>query len=142
MSVSIMSDNVPFRRLKKSQRLLKLVKGMLSGRTFIQIAKDCRVSEKTIDRDFAEWKENGGFDKWLQTEFMRLHGQEVNKPESQAYHAVTELLKRRMKENVQLEANVRMMGFEADPDLKRALIEETDRQRREREQPEQPKPPS
>jgi hypothetical protein len=110
---------------------------MLSGKTFLQIGHDCRCSEKTIERDFAEWKENGGFDKWLQTEFMRLHGQEIGKPDSQAYHAVTELLKRRMKENVQLEANVRMIGFEADPDLKRALLEEAERQRKERE-PTQP----
>lgn len=104
---------------------------MLRGKTFLKIAGECRCSEKTIERDFAEWKENGGFDKWLQTEFMRLHGQEVNKPESQAYHAVTELLKRRMRESVQLEANVRMLGFEADPDLKRALIEEAERQRKQ-----------
>lgn len=132
-----MSDIVPPKRLKKSQRLLKLVKGMLSGKTFYQIATDCSCSEKTIDRDFAEWKENGGFDKWLQTEFMRLHGQEIKKEESQAYHAVTELLKRRMRENVQVEANVRMLGFEADPDLKRALLEEAERQRKEHE-PTQP----
>lgn len=130
MSPDVRSER-PLKRLRKSQRLLKLVGGMLRGKTFLKIAGECRCSEKTIERDFAEWKENGGFDKWLQTEFMRLHGQEVNKPESQAYHAVTELLKRRMRESVQLEANVRMLGFEADPDLKRALIEEAERQRKQ-----------
>jgi hypothetical protein len=133
-----MSLNVPPTRLRKRLRFIKLVEGMLQGKTFNTIAEECHCSEKTIDRDYADWKENGGRDKWLDTEFMRLHGKEVAKLDSKAYHEIVELLKRRMKESVEVEANVRMIGFEADPDLKRALLEEAERQRKERESPTQP----
>jgi len=98
------SENVPPERLRKQLRLIKLIEGMREGKRFSAIASTCGVSEKTIDRDFHEWKENGGFDKWLVTEFMILHDDETQKQEaSQAYRVIADLLKKRLKEQVEVE---------------------------------------
>jgi hypothetical protein len=101
-----MSSDVPVkpRKLKKTQRFIKLVEGMRKGIPFTIIAKQCDCSEKTIDRDFLEWKDNGGFDKWLLNEFMILHDDEVQKEVgSQAYKVISELLKKRLKEQSEIE---------------------------------------
>jgi len=116
-----MSESVPKKRLKKSQRFIKLVEGMREGKTFFQIAKDCSCSEKTIDRDFKEWKDNGGFNKWLFAEFMLLHEEEINKEKgSQAYRVVADLLKKQLKEQSEMEvkgeASIIIKSW--DPDAK------------------------
>lgn len=93
------TPNVPPRQLNKTIRLQKIIQGIKNGDDYPTIAKTCGCSEKTIDRDMADWRENGGFDKWLLSEFMRLHEQEINKEEgSQAYRTVADLLKKRLKE--------------------------------------------
>ena len=94
-----MSLNVPLKRLTKKLRLPILIDGLKHGLDFIQIGKLCGVSEKTIDRDFAEWKENGGFDKWLLSEYMRLHNIEVNKEAGgQSYRTTADLVKKSLRE--------------------------------------------
>lgn len=95
----IESPNVPLKRLTAKLRLPKLIEGMKQGLTFDKIAVQCGVSEKTIDRDFAEWKDNGGFDKWLLSEFIRLHDKELSKEEGgDTYKVTADLLKKRLKE--------------------------------------------
>jgi len=94
-----MSINVSKKRLKKPLRFIKLIEGMREGKTFGVIAEECNVSLKTIERDFWEWKNNGGFDKWLATEFMLLHDAETQKEgRSDAYRVIADLLKKRLKE--------------------------------------------
>jgi hypothetical protein len=99
-----MSDNVRKKALKKALRFQKLIEGMRTGKTFGQIAEECQCSYKTIERDFWEWKDNGGFDKWLVTEFMILHDVETQKEDSgQAYRVIADLLKKRLKELSEVE---------------------------------------
>ncbi len=87
---------------KKTMRLGKIIEGLRKGKEIIEIAKECGCSEKTIDRDLSEWKENGGFDKWLLMEFLVLHDKEVGKEEGgQAYRVVADLLKKRLKEQIE-----------------------------------------
>lgn len=115
-----MSLNVPVkpRALKKSLRLQKLIEGLRQGWSFPQIAEACNCSEKTIDRDFAEWKDNGGFDKWLFSEFLRLHTLELSKEEGgQAYRCVTDLLKKCLvtRQEIHAEGNLKLdVGKEVD----------------------------
>lgn len=88
-----------YQHYTKSLRLPILIEGMQKGLTFKQVAAKCGVTQKTIERDFKNWKDNGGFDQWLLTEFLRLHNQELKKPEgSQAYKVTADLLKKRLKE--------------------------------------------
>ena len=99
-----MSEIVRKKALKKALRFQKLIEGMRTGKTFGQIAEECQCSYKTIERDFWEWKDNGGFDKWLVTEFMILHDVETQKEDSgQAYRVIADLLKKRLKELSEVE---------------------------------------
>jgi Zn-dependent peptidase ImmA (M78 family) len=98
-----MSLNVPQKRLRKRLRIQKLIQGLRKGTLLADVALECGVSEKTIDRDMAEWKDNGGFDKWLLSEFLRLHENELNKEDGgQSYRTVADLLKKRLKEQQEI----------------------------------------
>jgi Zn-dependent peptidase ImmA (M78 family) len=98
-----MSLNVPQKRLRKRLRIQKLIQGLRKGKLLADVALECGVSEKTIDRDMAEWKDNGGFDKWLLSEFLRLHQKELGKEDGgQSYHTVADLLKKRLKEQQEI----------------------------------------
>ncbi len=98
-----MSTNVSHKHLTKSLRIPQIITGLKHGLNPNQIAAKCGVSEKTISRDIAEWKENGGFDQWLLSEFMRLHEQEIGKEEgNQAYRVIADLLKKRLKDQQEI----------------------------------------
>lgn len=108
-----MSLNVPVsvkpRALKKTLRLQKIIEGLKQGYSFPKIAESCNCSEKTIDRDIAEWRDEGGFDRWLLQEFLRLHNQEVGKEDGgQAYRCITDLLKKRLvdRKEIHTEGNL------------------------------------
>lgn len=127
-----MSQNVPQKQrpLRKPLRMQKLITGLRQGITLAAIAEECQCSEKTIDRDFAEWRESGGFDKWLYSEFMRLHSLEISKEDGgQAYRCVADLLKKRLvdRKEIHTEGNLHV---NLDRELG-ALIEFS----REQEQP-------
>ena len=119
-----MSQNVlkKQRPLRKPLRMQKLIAGLRQGLTLAAIAEECQCSEKTIDRDFAEWRESGGFDKWLYAEFMRLHSLEISKEDGgQAYRCVADLLKKCLvdRKEIHTEGN---LHFNLDKELD-ALIE-------------------
>lgn len=115
-----MSLNVPVsvkpRALKKTLRLQKIIEGLKQGYSFPKIAESCNCSEKTIDRDIAEWRDEGGFDKWLLSEFMKLHTMELTKPDGgQAYRCVSDLLKKRLREDVHAEGTMKLdIGKDVD----------------------------
>lgn len=91
-------------KLKKQLRFLKLIDGMREGKTFQAIADECGCSYHTVERDFWDWKDKGGFDKWLVTEFMILHDAELQKEgRNDAYRVIADLLKKRVKEEVELQ---------------------------------------
>jgi hypothetical protein len=98
-----MSLNVPQKRLRKRLRIQKLIQGLRKGSLLADVALECGVSEKTIDRDMAEWKDNGGFDKWLLSEFLRLHEKELcREGGGQSYRTIADLLKKRLKEQQEI----------------------------------------
>lgn len=49
------------------------IKRNLALKPLKDIAVDCGVSEKTIDRDIAHMKETGEYQEWINLEFLRLH---------------------------------------------------------------------
>ena len=49
------------------------IKHNLALKPLKDIAVDCGVSEKTIDRDIAHMKETGEYQDWIDLEFLRLH---------------------------------------------------------------------
>jgi hypothetical protein len=99
-----MSHNVPRKQPAKSVRLTKIIAGLKKGKLYSELAAECGCSEKTIDRAIADWKDNGCFDKWLLSEFLRLHSKELSKKEGgEAYHTIADLLKKRLKETSEVE---------------------------------------
>jgi len=48
-------------------------KGLLSKLTYEQIATECKVHHRTIERDIRRWVESGLFETWIKEEFLRLH---------------------------------------------------------------------
>jgi Trp operon repressor len=96
-----MSENVHPERLKKAVRLEK-IKGLLpQGRSYSEIASLCGVDEKTIRRDIKEWRDNGGFEDWLQNEFFALHNQVRDTNMELAYKIISGLLEKNMKQRVE-----------------------------------------
>jgi IS30 family transposase len=51
----------------------KIKKGLMEGKTITQIAEDCNVYEKTIDRDMRAWVDSGEFEIWLKEEWLRVY---------------------------------------------------------------------
>lgn len=95
------SQILPCKHLTKSIRLQKIIEGLKQGKIISAIAKDCGVSEKTIDKDLAVWRESGGFDQWLLSEFLRLHEAVGKEDNIQTYKVIADLLKKRLKEQIE-----------------------------------------
>ena len=100
-----MSENVRKKRLNKHLRFSKLQQGMREGKDFQTVADECGCSYKTVERDFWEWNDNGGFEKWVTTELMALHNAELSKEgRNDAYRVVADLKKRLINQKVSVES--------------------------------------
>jgi hypothetical protein len=67
-------------------------------KTLDEIATECRVNPRTIDRDIVKWKSKGGFDRFLDKEFFTLYGQEKLQNPSRALDRIVTLMIRRVPE--------------------------------------------
>jgi hypothetical protein len=67
-------------------------------KTLDEIANECGVNPRTIDRDILKWKQKGGFDKFLDREFFQLYGQEKLTNPSRALDRIVTLMIRRIPE--------------------------------------------
>ena len=67
-------------------------------KTLDEIAADCNVNPRTIDRDILKWKLKGGFDKFLDREFFMLYGKEKLTNPSRALDRIITLMIRRVPE--------------------------------------------
>lgn len=94
-----MSLNVP--KMKRSKRIQKLKTLLPKGRTIEEIAGECGVDEKTIDRDLKAWMNKGGFEDWLNKEFFRLHRKAEEEDVLEAYKAVVRLKERYITQKIQ-----------------------------------------
>jgi len=66
------------------------------GTTQQQIADMCEVSRKTISKDIKKWRESGGFEEWLQEEFLELHREVKGDDVKTAYKEISKLVARSM----------------------------------------------
>lgn len=54
-------------------RLPTIKQGLILGQTLKQIADECKVTERTINRDKEAWVKSPDFENWLRSEWMRFH---------------------------------------------------------------------
>jgi len=54
-------------------RLPKIQEGLRDGLSHEQIAANCGVTRRTIERDLDSWYESGEFETWLKAEFVELY---------------------------------------------------------------------
>ncbi len=66
------------------KRLPQIQQGLREGLNREQIGANCKVTEKTIDRDMNDWVQSGLFEIWIKTEFVQLyyHAKESNTMET------------------------------------------------------------
>jgi hypothetical protein len=67
-------------------------------KTTTEIAQDCKVSRRTIERDITKWKAKGGFDRFLDREFFELYSKEKLTNPSRALDRVITLMVKRVPE--------------------------------------------
>lgn len=89
------------------KRLPQIKSGLLQGLTTEQIADICKVTEKTIDRDLAIFRQSGQFDLWLREEWMRLHCIIMQKDPTEAYRQLTKLLGKTLVARFEQKVDVR-----------------------------------
>jgi hypothetical protein len=108
MEIKEMSQNVA--KLNQKTRL-EIIENELLFKTLEEIAEECKVTRRTIDRDIRKWKDRGGFDRFLEQEFFQLYGIEKRVNPSRALDRIITLMIRRMTENPVAEVphNVKVM---------------------------------
>ena len=89
-----MTLNDPLPQLTKQtiMRLPKIKQGLKDGLSYPQIAEQCNVYEKTIDRDMKAWVQSGDFEIWLKTEFVTLHSHVVVANPIEAYKEISKIV--------------------------------------------------
>ena len=86
-----MSENVS--KLRQKLRLQTIEQNILFM-TQDEIAKECGVDRRTIERDIEKWRKRGGFKRFLVKEFFELYGQEKRVNPSLALNRIMSLLLR------------------------------------------------
>lgn len=88
------------------QRLHKIKSGLLHGKTIAEIALDCRVYEKTIDRDLQKWRRSKEFEDWLKEEWVRLHLIIQQRDPTEAYRQLTKLMGQTITRKMKVEEKI------------------------------------
>lgn len=83
--------------LSSKQRREK-IRDNIATLTYNEIADLCGVHRRTICRDIAKWKQEGGFDQFLLEQFFKLYGTLKLKDPKHAFDRVCDLLRRRESE--------------------------------------------
>lgn len=58
---------------KPSDERKKYILENIASKTIDEIAVECGVTEKTVDRDIKKLKESGDWFEWIESELLRLH---------------------------------------------------------------------
>lgn len=90
--------------LHTRKRLPKIIEGLLNGKSHQQIAEDCGLkNRRTIIRDIELWAQSGGLERWLQQEWLKLHGKITSEDPKEAYRQMSKLLSKTMTQRVKAE---------------------------------------
>jgi hypothetical protein len=86
-------------------------------KTLDEIASECGVNPRTIDRDILKWKNRGGFDRFLDREFFTLYGKEkLTNPSRALDRIVTLMIKRAPELETKQEAPSKLVIEIVDPE--------------------------
>lgn len=85
--------------LSQKQRKGK-IRDTIATHTYDEIAQLCGVTKRTIRRDIAKWKDEGGYDAFLMEEFFKLYGLVKVKDVKHAFDRICDLIRRRWAEAV------------------------------------------
>jgi len=88
------------------KRLSTIQQGLREGLSREQIGANCKVTEKTIDRDMQEWVQSGLFEVWLKTEFVTLHSYAVGANPLEAYKEVAKIVARMVTQKRELKEEI------------------------------------
>lgn len=86
------------------RRRLELIRqAMHDGKTQAEMARICGVSARTVVRDLQAWRESGGFEEWLEQEFLELHQQVKVQDPKAAYREIAALKGKTLKQRLEAE---------------------------------------
>ena len=87
--------------VQTERRLPAIRHGLLKGLTYQKIASECKVTERTINRDVKKWVQSGAFEEWIKEEWLRLHGVMLKGYPDLAYKEVSRLVGRMLTRKVE-----------------------------------------
>ena len=88
-------------KLPAAKRLEIIKQEVPRGTPKSKIANICGVRQETISRDIRQWKQDGGFDEWLQEEFFKLHNEVKDGEPGKAYQVISRLLEKTFTRKVE-----------------------------------------
>lgn len=103
--MSELSENEAGPGLPREKRLEIIRDAMRKGKTQAEMARLCKVTERTIIRDLRAWRESGGFEEWLEAEFMELHQQVKVMDPKVAYREISTLKGKTIKQKLEAEVS-------------------------------------
>jgi hypothetical protein len=90
-------------RLTKAARLEAMKNLIPAGKSRVEMARICGVTDRTIRRDFETWLAAGEFEAWLIEEFLQLHFQiRATNPEA-AYRGIALIVAKMLKQKIEAE---------------------------------------
>lgn len=87
MTENAREGNTPY----KAEERLEIIR-LNIGKTYKELAVLCKCSFSTVAKDMREWRRQGGFEDFLQAEFMELHGIVRNEDPTITYKVIANLL--------------------------------------------------
>lgn len=93
-------------KLNPAERLEVIRRTFTRGQTQKEIAEICGCTVRTIKRDLDKWRTSGGFEKWLEAEFYRLHNIIQEEDPKLAYREVAKLKAKTMTDKTEVKAEV------------------------------------
>lgn len=99
----------------RAKARMQIVEKNIIFMTQEELAKECGVDRRTIERDIEKWRKKGGFKRFLVKEFFELYGKEKLQNPSLALNRIMTLLLRE-ESKPQDENNGVSLSFKAQMD--------------------------
>jgi hypothetical protein len=97
MQIMTQKKSLNVAKLSQKTRLEYIEKNIIF-QTLDEIAQNCGVNPRTIDRDIKKWKAKGGFTRFLEKEFFELYGIEKRQNPSGALNRIMYLMGKQLQQ--------------------------------------------
>jgi len=87
--------------LKREVRLDIIRQDLLDGKTHEEIARELSFSRSTLERDLRHWRASGGFEDWVEQEFLNIHREMKVKDCALVYKVLATLLSKTIRNRSQ-----------------------------------------